>query len=299
MQMAIWYVFAIQPRVLHAYGVTPRHPLNVLADDILVSKQVAIAVGSQNGAPRNQVIAGLHPDTGVAGLALSPGRTDKSAVFVNMSGAALAKSPASQELESKMDNTANNTATAPNALAAATAPTGAQQSQAATDQPSHDPHVPTSSRAGMATIPFRDENISPPRQGTSETRFEQQAETHAGGQLAHATPEVKVDGQGEKSSVMEPATVGQAPKEHPVPEPETAQPGIVEQAQTLAASAIQQTTALPQTIISAIGLGGSKPEPPSDPAPKEDPAVDQVANPLIEDFLRSKTMSTAQPVEGK
>lgn len=147
------------------------------------------------------------------------------------------------------------------------------------------------------TINFRDD---PPanmpsadtRQGTSSTRFEQQASTHAEGQLAEGTPAVKVDGQGEKQGVMEPNTVGQAPKEHPVPREEPAQPGMVEQAQDMAGQAVEQAKQLPGVVMSAVGMGGEeKKEEPVVEEKKDDPEVDGMDGKKVEEFLRAKTMS--------
>lgn len=137
------------------------------------------------------------------------------------------------------------------------------------------------------------------RQGTSSTRYEQQASTHADGQLAEGTPEIKVDSQGERQGVMEPNTVGQAPKEHPMPgAAEPAQPGMVEQAQTMAGAAVEQAKQIPTTVMSAVGMGTEKKEeaPVKEPK-KEDPEIDSMEGKKVEEYLRAKTMS--QPEMGK
>ena len=92
--------------------------------------------------------------------------------------------------------------------------------------------VQDSSRAGTYTIPLGD-GEGEMRSGTSSTKYSQQAGTHAAGQLAEGTPYVKIDSQGERQAIMEPNTVGQAPKEHPLPDTEEP-PTMVEQAQEMA-----------------------------------------------------------------
>lgn len=136
------------------------------------------------------------------------------------------------------------------------------------------------------------------RQGTSSTRYEQQSHTHAHGQLAEGTPAIATDGQGEKQALMEPNTVGQAPKEHPVPRAEEPQPGVVEQAQNMAGQAVEQAKQIPTTVMNAVGMGGQKEnEPAPEPQKKEDPEVDGMEGKKVEEFLRAKTMS--QPEMGK
>lgn len=155
------------------------------------------------------------------------------------------------------------------------------------------------------TVPYKDttnaDSAMPPpdaRQGTSSTRYEQQANTHADGQLAEGTPALKIDGQGERQGVMDPNTVGQAPKEHPMPRPEEpAQPGVMEQAQNMAGQAVEQAKQLPTTVMNAVGMGEKKEEVPVEEPKKEDPEVDGMEGKKVEEFLRAKTMS--QPEMGK
>lgn len=151
------------------------------------------------------------------------------------------------------------------------------------------------------TIPYRDTDtvetgMPPPdaRQGTSSTRYEQQARTHAHGQLAEGTPAIKTDSQGERQGIMEPNTVGQAPKQHLTPRAEEpAQPGVLEQAQNVAGQAVQQAKQIPTTVMGAVGMGGQKENEstPQAPEKKEDPEVDGMDGKKVEEFLRAKTMS--------
>lgn len=139
------------------------------------------------------------------------------------------------------------------------------------------------------------------RKGTSATRYEQQASTHAAGQVAEGTPDIKVDSQGERQGVMDPHTVGQAPKEHPLPKEgeEPAQPGVVEQAQSVAGQAVEQAKQVPATVMGAVGMGGKtegKEEGEKVQEKREDPEVDGMEGGKVEEFLRAKTMS--QPEMG-
>ena len=237
---------------------------------------VVIAIGSENGKPRNRIIAGLRREAGVALLALSPGRVDNS----------------------QTDRT--TTAHIPTSASNPPAPAKINMSSDADLNVGKDPqaHVPDSSRAGTYTVPYRESGngvVSSPvdaKQGTSTTRYEQQQQTHAEGQLADGTPDVKVDSQGEKQAVMEPNTVGQAPKEHPVPNSEEPQPSVVDQAKGMAEQAMEQAKAIPTTVMSAVGMGGKDGEElPKEMENKQDLDIDQMGEKNVEEFLRTKTMS--------
>ena len=249
---------------------------------------VATAIGTENGKPRHRVIAGLHPEAGVARLALSPGRADKSSTFTSPGAAAATQAPVTTPPTSAPTPTTTSTTTTHKMdpkFTQGKPPTSA---------------VPSDSRAGTYTIPYRDtaNGISSPppdaRQGTSSTRFEQQAGTHAHGQLAAGTPETRNYGgsAGENVGVMEPNTVGQAPKEYPMPPKQDAQGeqgeghGMMERAQEVAASY------LPATVLSAVGMGGGKKEEGEGSREvKRDPAVDGMDDRQVEEFLRQKAMS--------
>ncbi|KAH9821971.1 SEC14 cytosolic factor [Teratosphaeria destructans] len=316
---------------------------------------VATAIGTDNEKPRSTVIAGLHPEAGIARLALSPGRQEKTTLFTTMSGAHQAKSPSASAGNAKAaeaaTDSANSSQEAPPPPYSPTSPShtapaaagGVSALSNGVVVPAHDSQrakmdnadpllskgkaegsaVPDSSRAGTYTVPYRESNsirsatdpqspgvhpetgsaILPEdqRQGTSSTRFEQQHGTHVEGQLAEGTPHTKVDSQGEKQGIMEPNTVGQAPKEHPVPDPEETQPSIVEQAKEYAGVAYQQAATLPSTVMSAVGLGGEKKEEETkvEEGKKEDANVDNLDAKQVEEFLRHKSMSQPQPPGSK
>lgn len=255
---------------------------------------VATAIGSQNGAPRKKVIAGLHPQADVARLALSPGRNPHSALFASMTGAGA----------TTLHQTPSKDATKKDTGAAATNGSAVKATTMGTDADLNVGKSPTSSlqgtsRAGTFTVPYRDhenEIASPPmdaRQGTSSTRFEQQSNTHAEGTLAEGTPAVRQDGQGTQHTVMEPRTIGQAPKDTPLTREDDSAPTMVEQAQQLAEQAMETAKAVPAMALSAVGMGGQKEEVKDEESKPEDPRIDKMESTNVEEFMRSKTMSQA------
>ncbi|KAF2723496.1 CRAL/TRIO domain-containing protein [Polychaeton citri CBS 116435] len=246
---------------------------------------VAVAVGSEGGSPRNKVIAGLRTESSHPAIgALSPGRAVREKLFRTTTGNAThPPTPPASVVDRKPSAVEEH-------------PNPSDDSEA---------HVPETSRAGTFTVPYMDpvEKVaSPPadaRQGTSSTRFEQQDGTHASGQLAEGTPEVKVDSQGEKQGVMEPSTVGQAPKEHPIQRmndgDDEPQPSIIDQAKGYASQAVESAKTVPQTVLSAVGMGSQTIDQPQEQqGPPEDKRVDEMHGKQVEEFLRSKTMSQPQ-----
>ncbi|CAO2656461.1 Nn.00g052640.m01.CDS01 [Neocucurbitaria sp. VM-36] len=143
----------------------------------------------------------------------------------------------------------------------------------------------------------------PLREGTSEFRYEQQNQTHAAGQLAEGTPKVNDHGHGDKTVTMEPNTVGQAPKEKPLPEPDQpAAPGYLEQAQNAAASASAAVTSTVGGLVSTV-TGGKEEEkkkkkeeeePVRSKSPQEeemDRKIDATKDTSVEAFLREQSRS--------
>ncbi|KAF2129997.1 CRAL/TRIO domain-containing protein [Dothidotthia symphoricarpi CBS 119687] len=141
----------------------------------------------------------------------------------------------------------------------------------------------------------------PIRSGTSDTRYEQQDYTHASGQLADGTPHAAtIDQHGDKIKVMEPNTIGQAPKEMPLPEPEQPpQPGYVDQAKQAAAQAQAAVTSAAGAVYGAVlGPGDKQEQPVEAPAraksPEEqrlDSQIDAASAQDVEAFLRARNAS--------
>lgn len=275
---------------------------------------VATAIGTENGKPRKRAIAGLRKEAGIACLALSPGRQDRQSQFSIVTGASQAKS----------QSTSNNGAP-PDSVVANGQPVMPTQDPPTlnSEEPSKaavmtenakksvcegiDPAVPNNGRPDAFAITSQNhenDGSHPPsdsRQGTSNTRYEQQKFTHAHGKLKEGTPAIKVDSQGEKQALMEPRTVGQAPKEHPVPDPEDdQQPNVLDQAKEFAGKAYEQASQLSQTVMSAVGLGEKQDNKTSDTpveSKQHESEIDNMEGKHVEEFLREKTMSVAQPLE--
>ncbi|KAJ4309523.1 hypothetical protein N0V94_008888 [Neodidymelliopsis sp. IMI 364377] len=147
----------------------------------------------------------------------------------------------------------------------------------------------------------------PIREGTSEARYEQQNQTHASGQLADGTPHAAVNdhGHGDKTVTMEPNTVGQAPKEIPLPErEEPPAPGYLEQAQQAAyqASAVVSSTvtSVAGAVSGAVTGNPEKKEEVAEPTRTRSPAEQQLDRQIdasrdqdVEIFLREQNRSQA------
>ncbi|KAH9879841.1 hypothetical protein J1614_001865 [Plenodomus biglobosus] len=162
-----------------------------------------------------------------------------------------------------------------------------------TSSPRDSTHI-TDSPANNSTLPIR--------QGTSEVRYEQQNDTHAAGQLAQGTPDAAINdhGHGDKTVTMEPNTVGQAPKELPLPETEQPPaPGYIEQAKQAAASATATVTSAAGAVVGAVSgadakktVAGEAVEQKNPEEKKLDDAIDASKDQDVEAFLRAKN-STA------
>ncbi|KAI2475727.1 CRAL/TRIO domain-containing protein [Pyrenophora tritici-repentis] len=169
------------------------------------------------------------------------------------------------------------------------------------------PPSDTESRPSTSSPPV---SVSMPiRAGTSEAKFEQQNQTHASGQLANGTPDAAVvdHGHGDKTMTMEPNTVGQAPKEVPLPDrEEPPAPGYLDQAKQAAASASAIVSSSATSAAEAVAgmVGASKKEEPiQEPvkakSPEEeemDRRIDATSAKDMEAFLREQTATRGQKV---
>lgn len=143
----------------------------------------------------------------------------------------------------------------------------------------------------------------PIREGTSETRYAQQSHTHADGQLADGTPEAAINdhGSGDKTVTMEPNTIGQAPKEKPLPEPEQSPaPGYLDQAKEAAAAASATVVSAAGAVVGAVTGQQDQAKKTEDmpirtKSPEEqelDRKIDAAPNQDVEAILRAQTSST-------
>ncbi|CAN9104418.1 unnamed protein product [Alternaria alternata] len=157
-------------------------------------------------------------------------------------------------------------------------------------------HPPDTNEPDIDTPPSDTEHIR-------RARYEQQNLTHASGQLADGTPDAAVvdHGHGDKTVTMEPNTVGQAPKEVPLPDrEEPAAPGYLDQAKQAAISASAVVTSTATSAAEAVtgAVGGHKEEKVEEPervkSPQElemDRQIDATSAKDVEAFLRAKTAS--------
>ena len=170
--------------------------------------------------------------------------------------------------------------------------------------PSSTPKVLAASTAPASTPA---QTQLPIREGTSESRCEQQSHTHASGQLAEGTPHAAVvdHGHGDKTVTMEPNTIGQAPKQMPLPSPEQpAAPGYLAQAQSAAAQATgyvaSTVSSVAGAVTGAVSGGPAAKEEEGEPVRTKSPAEQQLDQQIdaskdanVEVFLREQNRSKA------
>ncbi|KAK7546699.1 CRAL-TRIO domain-containing protein [Phyllosticta citricarpa] len=217
----------------------------------------AIAVGSEGGQPRRQVVASLH----------APNTSLKA-----MHGSAVAGATPLIEKGDPMETTTGTytqPAVDPNAELVETPPS---------DSP----------RSGNSAINLPDRTVEA-RTGTSEARLAGQNGTHAEGQLADGTPHDAVNdhGHGDKTVTMEPNTVGQAAKD--VPETKTGEEGKRK-------SLVDQAKDTAETVAASVGLVNGKKkgeDAENTAATAEDERVDKMQDKQVEGYLREQTMSKA------
>jgi len=147
-----------------------------------------------------------------------------------------------------------------------------------------------------------------PRTGTSDTRYEQQAGTHAAGQLASGTPHTVHYGQGDKAVTIEPTTIGQAPKDvrANLPSPEEPDPpaqSYLAQAQSVVVQATASASAAVGAVAGKVGIGKEasgegekeKGEGQGGEGKEEvvgDEKVEGLGDEVVEEYLRSQYPST-------
>lgn len=251
----------------------------------------AWGVGSENGTPRRRLVFTIPKPVGwrTAPVANTPA-FEKGDPLTTVGSATHPPDTGEDISETPPSETPSASGTGTPALVPSTIPATSE---------SIAPSVPPTASETPAQTEL------PIRLGTSETRYTQQDQTHASGQLASGTPHAAVNdhGHGDKTVTMEPNTVGQAPKEKPLPEPEQpAAPSYLDQAKAAAASA---TAVVGSTVTSVAGTvagaaGGNKQaeekveEPARSKSPEEkelDGKIDASHDKHVEAFLREKHMS--------
>jgi hypothetical protein len=293
-------------------------------------KMQAVAVGSKNGTRRNQPIAEIRPAANTAQSSLTPGSAQRGGLIRTTTG--VSTHPPSPPAGSEQANPyANDDEADYPAAAGSINPSAGRVDDSVIPNATRNTgegktylnysNLTTTEGTNTSTLPIRENNTSqsshvqpsqphnPPfqdpagertqspeiRTGTSENRFEQQGPTHAAQRLSEGTPDVRHLGHGDKVQIMEPSTIGQSPKEHPVPTPEEPAPSMIEQAKSAAGTAASTAASyLPQSVLSAVGMGGEQKPEPAKEVKKEDPAVDSMDERKVEEFLRAKSMSKPQ-----
>ena len=245
-------------------------------------EQQAWAVGRVNGQPRRELIFTVPNPVGY--------RTGKPIV----------NTPA-HELGDPL--TTVGTATHPPDVDDATIDRSPPSDSPPLSETVQSPNVAAASTAPSSTPA---QTQMPIREGTSEARYEQQNQTHASGQLAEGTPHaaVKDHGHGDKTVTMEPNTVGQAPKQIPLPErEEPPAPGYLEQAQNVATHATGYVTSTVSSVAGvvtgAVSGNADKKEEVVEPAHTKSPVeqqldrqIDTAKDQNVEVFLRKQNGST-------
>lgn len=247
------------PHKLNGNNTFPTGPIRWLNQD-----KVALAVGSENGKVRERKVATLQSEKQSAPAAPAASQEEKQALYKTTSGVG-------------------------------------------THPPTPPPNevIPTPREGspiyGSSTLPVRKHHMTEPnktsenqpstnRTGTSATSYESQAHTHAHGTLSEGTPDVR-EGSFGKYGVNEPNTIGQAPKEHPMPEPEPVEVSYVDQAKEVAGQAYNTAASVGASALAAVGYGSKQEtQEPVEEQPKkpEDPRVDQAKDGNVEEFLRSQ-----------
>lgn len=254
------------PNKLNGMDTIPNGPIRWVTTP--TGDKVALALGSENGKPRNRQVA----------IAKASQHTTPAVPAVSQEDASLYRTTSGQH---------THPPSPPNGQEAVAPPTYGNGS---TTLPVREQHQVPSTQTS-ANQPSTD------RTGTSGTSYIAQSHTHAHGTLADGTPDKREGTFGDTYGVNEPNTIGQAPKEHPMPEAEVPQPTYVDQAKEVAGQAYSTAASVGVSALAAVGYGTKEEnkEAVEEQAPKkpEDPRVDAMGDRNLEEFLRSKYESPA------
>lgn len=260
-----------QPNVQKGANTIPMGP--VKWEETLDGTVQAVAVGSEGGKPRRQVVANLQATTSLK----------------VMHGSSIAgTTPVVEKADPLATTTGTWTQPAddPNAVIIETPP---NDSSSESDK---------AAEAAKSAEQQTNGNGEKTRTGTSETRFAAQADTHARDQLAEGTPHDAINdhGNGDKTVTMEPHTIGQAPKDVSLPTAngDEGQKGYVEQAKEAVGAAAQKAGEVVTSAAATAGLvNGTKNEEGETKEKMEDERVEKMEGSQVEEYLRKQNMSTA------
>ncbi|TIA47181.1 CRAL/TRIO domain-containing protein [Aureobasidium pullulans] len=262
------------PHKLNGMDTIPTGPIRWVTTE--TGDKIARAVGTENGKPRDRNVATVKSSaqpTPAAPAASQQARQDAD-LYRTTSGEHT--HPPSPPPGQVIQETPYNESSTPSAGNTSTLPVREIHQTESTQTSSNQP--------------------STNRTGTSGTSYIAQSHTHAHGTLADGTPDKREGTFGDTYGVNEPNTIGQAPKEHPMPEPEIAQPTYVEQAKQVAGSAYSTAAGVGASALAAVGYGnGVREDKVEEEVPKkvEDPRVDATGDRNVEEYLRSKYESVA------
>ncbi len=287
----------------HGQNVFPPGPVKWM--ETPEGDMVALAVGSERGRQRNQEVAVLHSQhRGVAtgGKASNFGQPSTSGLHTHPEDNMEYFQPSGNTPPYESDEPQIHHTSRPGGRTVPVYGPNFQSTQGASSLGYVD-SLPNSYSA--QTLPGSD-----PRQQLSYTRYEQHNQNHDFGQMEAGTPADIDHGYGDRTTIAEPSTVGQARKNVEVPYAERAHTHGDEsyfgQAKAVADSAYATTTAAvgaaSNTVMSAIGYGGRH-ESEVDPSNRrveperkaEDPRVDRMDNNAVEDFIRSQYTTHDNP----
>lgn len=321
-----WY----NPSDQNGVKTIPSGPLRFTDSVTSKDEQDLVALGTNKGAPRKQIVASTTMKLPRASQAIdevthrvrnfglqrthtTDGRATQPTEEGDLYYGSDLKSPSDSNSGSATPNPTPSTSDAPNPSSTPIPPT-------MTDAEANNTHQVAN---GEPTVPASAPNADPaatvqpvtsgssgrtgeqPRVGTSATRQEDQRDTHAEGKLEEGTPAVVDHGHGDRTVTMEPKTVGQAPKENPLPPVEREEPGMLDKAKAAAGTVYDQGVA----VAGSVGLvkteeqvqkekeeGAAKKEQEAEQHRKEvdDPKVNEISDERVEAFLQSG-MGSEQP----
>ncbi|EOD47899.1 putative cellular retinaldehyde-binding triple function protein [Neofusicoccum parvum UCRNP2] len=234
----------------------------------------AVAVGTEAGQPRRQVVATLSATKSLKAMHAS----------------SIAGLTPLVEKADPMTSTGTYTQPAEDPAAVIATPTSSSSPAPSESDKTNPTTTSTTADAAPAAAPEQPNGDEKARTGTSETRFAEQSGTHAHNQLAAGTPHEAVNdhGHGDKTVSMEPRTVGQAAKDAAQPLPaadaEPAPPSYAEQAKGVAAAAVEK-------VAGAVVGGAGKEE--AVVEKKVDERVEKMEGPKVEEYLRGQNVSSA------
>jgi hypothetical protein len=251
------------PNKRNGSDTIPEGPIRLKNTDS--GQRVAIAVGTENGKQRDCKVAIVHTPSQTSSAGRPVNGVEQNGLGRTTSGEHThpPSPPSGQDISTSQDPEAP--------LPGATS-----------TLPVHPHHMTESTQTST-------NQVGTDRTGTSGTSYTAQSQTLAHGTLAAGTPDKREGTFGEHYRVNEPNTIGQAPKEHAMPEPEQPTVTYVNQAKQVAEQAYETAAGVGASALAAVGYGSVE-QNKEEQAPRktEDPRVDAAGDGSVEEYLRSK-----------